>query len=173
MTSPWNAPAPHPEVSPANPAGLTVVYDGACAFCRRCRAWLEAEPTYLPLRFLPAGSVEAQERWRGLPWLGYDLVVVGDSGEVWIGPAAFLTCLWATRRYRGWAGALSGPTLAPLAERFFSLVSHQRRRMNRLLGPDPRCPDGHCRNHPGDRRRPHPAALGAPDAPASPRRYRS
>ncbi len=141
-------PGPRADPSPASPAGLTVVYDETCAFCRRCRAWLETEPTYVPMRFLAAGSPEASERWPDLPWLGFDLVVVSDRGEAWIGPAAFLTCLWATRRYRGWSSTLSSPSLAPMAERFFTLVSHQRRRINRLLGPDQPCYGRRCRNHP-------------------------
>jgi predicted DCC family thiol-disulfide oxidoreductase YuxK len=136
------------EGGPAIPARLLVVYDERCELCRRCRAWLESEPAYVPLRFLPAGSWEVGHLWGDLPWIGADLVVVADDGQAWIGPAAFLTCLWATKRYRGWSTILSGEALAPMAERFFSLVSHQRRRINRFLGPGDDCADGQCRNHP-------------------------
>jgi predicted DCC family thiol-disulfide oxidoreductase YuxK len=124
---------------------LTVIYDEQCALCRRCRHWLEHERVYLPVHFLAAGSAVARERYRDLPWLGADLVVVTDTGDAWIGPAAFLVCLWATQDYRAWSYRMSGPTLAPLAERFFHLVSKQRGRIGRIVG-DRDCPDGQCRH---------------------------
>jgi hypothetical protein len=70
-------------------------------------------------------------------------VVVGDAGEVWVGPAAFLVCLWALCGWREWSFRLAGPTFAPLAERFFLLVSSRRRAVAALL--DHGCADGSCR----------------------------
>ena len=128
-----------------SPASLLVLYDADCALCRRCRAWLEEQPTYLPLRFLEAAAPEAWERLGPVRvWLGAELVVVSDRGEVWVGSAAFLMCLWATREYREWSHRLSGPALAPLAERFFHLVSSRRRALGRLVRDD--CPDRRCRH---------------------------
>ena len=128
---------------------LTVVYDEKCALCRRCRHWLETQRTLVPMRFLGAGSDEAQRLYGTLPWLGADLVVVSDSGDAWVGPPAFLMCLWATDEYRLWSYRLSGKALAPMAERFFHMVSKQRGRIGRRLG-DPAFPDGACkhRNNP-------------------------
>lgn len=127
------------------PTQLLVLYDEHCAVCRRCRHWLEGEPTYLPLTFVAAGSEKAKASFPELqPWLGVELAVVGDRGQVWIGPAAFLTCLWATRSYRQWAYTLSGPTLVPLAERFFHAVSARRSRLARFVRSD--CADGQCRH---------------------------
>jgi len=132
-------------VSPVHtPAKLTVCYDEQCALCRRCRAWLEGQPLLVPLDFVAAGSPEACERYRDVPWLGADLVVIDDErGDVWAGPAAFLMCLWATADYRGWSYRLSGRALAPLAERFFHTVSANRRRIGRVVGSRD-CPDGRC-----------------------------
>lgn len=128
---------------------LTVLYDEQCALCRRCRSWLEQQPTFVPVRFLAAGSSEARERYAELPWLGADLVVVGDDGDAWVGPAAFLVSLWATERYRAWSFRLSGRTLAPLAEHFFHAVSKQRGRFARadaVSVGSADCPDGRCRH---------------------------
>ena len=128
-----------------SPRRLLVLYDAECALCRRCRSWLEQQETYVELRFLAAGSGEATERLPSLrPWLGEELVVVSERGEAWIGPAAFLVCLWATRDYREWSYRLSGRSLAPLAERFFDLVSSRRRDIARTL--EPPCADRRCRH---------------------------
>jgi predicted DCC family thiol-disulfide oxidoreductase YuxK len=143
---------------PTDPPGrLTVFYDADCALCRRTARWLASEPTRMPLRLLPTFDERAQALRPEVPWLGAELVVVGDHGGVWIGPAAFLMCLWATERYHPWATRLSGPAFAPLAERFFEQVSKHRGRIGaRLEGRDPqpdRCVDGSCRSpHTGGRR---------------------
>jgi predicted DCC family thiol-disulfide oxidoreductase YuxK len=107
---------------------LTVLYDERCGVCRRARDWLMAQPTHVRLELLAAASPSARTRYGSVPWLGEELVVVADDGRVWAGPAAFLTCLWATRRYRPWSYRLAGESLAPLAERFFRMVSKRRGR---------------------------------------------
>jgi hypothetical protein len=96
------------------------------------------------LRFLPCASAEARERYGVVPWLGQELVVVSDAGDVWAGPAAFLMCLWALDEWREWSHRLSGPALAPFAERFFVALSSRRKTIAALLKPDP-CVDGACR----------------------------
>ena len=129
----------------AVPSGLTVFYDPGCALCRRCRAWLEVQPTWVPLRFRPADAAEAHRLLPQVPWLGTELVVIADDGAAWIGPAAFLTCLWATRRYRGWSRRLSGPAFAPMAERFFEAVSSNRGTIGAFVARG-ECDDGTCRH---------------------------
>ena len=121
---------------------LTVLYDEQCELCRRCRHWLEHQTTYVPIDFLAAGAAAARELYGDVPWLGAELVVVSDGGDVWVGSAAFLTCLWATVRYRQWAYRLSG-AFAPLAERFFHMVSSNRKRIGAFVGSKD-CPDGRC-----------------------------
>jgi predicted DCC family thiol-disulfide oxidoreductase YuxK len=101
-------------IAPPLPESLTVLFDEECALCRRCHHWL-----------------------------GADLVVVDNQGNVWAGPAAFLMCLWATVHYRSWSYRLSGKTFAPLAERFFLFVSHNRRAIGKVVRTK-HCPDGKC-----------------------------
>lgn len=125
------------------PATLTVCYDEQCALCRRCREWLEGQRTNVNVEFVAAGSAEAQERFGDVPWLGADLVVVDECGNLWAGSAAFLMCLWATNEYRGWSYRLSRRGLAPLAERFFHFVSSNRRHIGKVVGSKD-CPDGRC-----------------------------
>ena len=128
-----------------SPRRLLVLYDADCPLCARCRHWLETQPTLVELSFAPAGSDETKGRFGALPWLGAELMVVSDRGEVWVGPAAFLMCLWSTRSYREWSYRLSGPLLAPLAEQFFSTVSARRRTIAPALRSR-RCPPGRCRH---------------------------
>lgn len=123
---------------------LTVLYDGTCALCLRCRDFLAGSRSLVPLELLSCQSREARERFGAVPWLGEELVVVSDEGDVWAGPAAFLVAMWSLVEYREWSYRLSGPALAPLAERFFVALSSQRRRIAALM-QKPRCEDGVCR----------------------------
>ena len=120
---------------------LTVLYDGACALCVRCRDFLAVSRTLVPLELLSCQSREARERYGAVPWLGEELVVVSDEGDVWVGSAAFLVSMWALADYREWSYRLSGPELAPLAERFFVTFSSQRKRLATFFRK-PRCEDG-------------------------------
>jgi predicted DCC family thiol-disulfide oxidoreductase YuxK len=128
---------------PRSPRALTVLFDPRCALCQRCRAWMLGQASYLPLTFLACTSDEAHRRFGDIPWLSDELIVVGDGGEVWVGPAAFLICLWALVDWRDWSFRLAAPAFAPLAERFFMFLSSRRRSLAALL--DHRCADGHCR----------------------------
>jgi predicted DCC family thiol-disulfide oxidoreductase YuxK len=144
---------------------LTVYYDVHCALCRRCREWLETQPTHLPLRFVEADAADAARLLPQLPWLGQELVVVArggsEEGAAWIGPAGFIVCLWATVRYREWSWNLSRPGLAPAAESFFHLVSANRDRIGRRLDP-PGCSGDRCTHRP-----PRPAHPPIPTGAAS------
>jgi hypothetical protein len=89
---------------------------------------------------VPAGSVAADPRYASVrPWLGKELVVVDDDGSSWVGPAAFLTCLWATARYRSVSYVLSRPGLSPFAERFFLYVSKRRDRFGKWVQDNDDC----------------------------------
>jgi predicted DCC family thiol-disulfide oxidoreductase YuxK len=112
---------------------LTVLYDASCALCVRCRDFLAATPAFVPMELLACQSAEARDRFGAVPWLGEELVVASDEGDVWAGAAAFLVCLWALRDYREWSYRLSSPELAVLAERFFVALSAQRSRIASLL----------------------------------------
>jgi predicted DCC family thiol-disulfide oxidoreductase YuxK len=113
---------------------LTILYDERCAFCLRCVDWLATQPCLVGVDLLAAGSSTARERYGSVPWLGRELVVADDRGRVWMGPAAFLVCLWATARYRPWAYRLARRGWSGIAERFFIHVSKSRDRWSRRRG---------------------------------------
>lgn len=127
---------------------LIVLYDAGCALCVRCRRWMEGQASYVELDFVAASSEEAQARYGILPWLGDQLVVVADDGRVWAGSAAFIVCLWALCEWREWSYRLSGPGLAPLAERFFRMISAERRTIATLLDHRPCGADSCSPAHP-------------------------
>ncbi|WP_420882464.1 thiol-disulfide oxidoreductase DCC family protein [Streptomyces barkulensis] len=96
---------------------LTVLYDAGCPLCRHICDWLARQRKLVPLDLVPAGSDEARRR---LPGLDHgrtleEITVVGDGGQVYRGPAAWVVCLWALAEYRPTAHRLSTPAGAPLA----------------------------------------------------------
>jgi predicted DCC family thiol-disulfide oxidoreductase YuxK len=113
---------------------LTVLYDARCKLCRGVRAWLEAQPAYVELVFVPAGSTEARRRFPQLDHTATtsDLTVISDEGAVYFGANGWLMCLWALREYRGWSLKLSAPELLPLARRVVVWVSQNRFRLGQL-----------------------------------------
>ena len=123
---------------------LTVLYDETCALCLRCKAWLAGQAPFVRMEILACQSSAARERYGSVPWLGQELVVVSDEGDVWAGPAAFIVALWALREWREWSYRLSGPELAPLAERFFHAISSNRRALAAMCKPDA-CEGDTCR----------------------------
>jgi len=117
-------------MAPHEPTRLTVLYDPKCSLCCRARYWLVAQPKYVPLEFIGAGTDRAQQRFPELdPQDTLDnLVVVDSAGAVYRGPKAWLICLWALRRYRSWALTIGSPALLPSARRFIDWVSRHRKR---------------------------------------------
>lgn len=96
---------------------LTVLYDAECPLCRQVGAWLARQRKLVPVDLVPAGSREARRR---LPGLDHDrtleeITVVGDGGQVYRGPAAWIVCLWALAGHRATAHRLSTPAGARLA----------------------------------------------------------
>ena len=113
---------------------LTVLYDTSCGFCVSCRRWLDDQPAYLPLQFLPTRSRAAAELFPELCAGADELVVVSDEGFVYRGGSAWIMCLWALRDFRPWALRLSTPALLPLARQAFELLSRNRKSISRRLG---------------------------------------
>ena len=107
---------------------LTILYDARCNLCTHVRSWLETQPSYLDLVFLPAGSSEARQRFPQLDHAATldELTVVSDEGAVYIGANAWVICLWALKGYRAWALRLSSPELLPVARRVVLWVSQNR-----------------------------------------------
>ena len=111
---------------------LYVFYDARCGVCSSAHRWLEAQPAHLPLRLLASDSPEGRALLSALP--KGELTVISDAGDVWLGDHAFLVCLWALRRYRGWARRLASPLLRPLARQAFEAVSKNRRALSDWMG---------------------------------------
>ncbi len=137
---------------------LTIFFDQQCGLCRRCRSWLEAQPAFVPLTFVPFQSALGDARYAGIEDFSpeKELVVVGDTGQVWQGAGAWVMCLWALREYREWSQRLSHPALLPLARRVVGLVSENRLTLSKWFGLpapaarheverlSPACLDGRC-----------------------------
>src|SRR5713226_9690474 len=120
---------------------LTVLYDAWCGFCVSCRRWLEAQPAYVPLEFIPAGSAAALRAFPDLATTQEpaELVAVDSDGAVYRGAHAWIMCLYALREYREWAQFLSRPTLLPFSRQAFELLSRNRKEISDRLGllPEP------------------------------------
>jgi predicted DCC family thiol-disulfide oxidoreductase YuxK len=124
-------------------AALTVLYDGACPLCERCRDWLARSPQIVALDLVDCRSPDARRRFGRVPGLGAELVVVDARGRYWVGPAAFVMCLWALRGWRAVASLLVLAPLLPLTIAAFTWLSHHRGALGRFFG-GPACSAGHC-----------------------------
>ncbi|MGW0398577.1 thiol-disulfide oxidoreductase DCC family protein [Streptomyces sp. NPDC003002] len=96
---------------------LTVLYDAGCPLCVHIRHWLLGQRRLVPLRFVPAASFEARQRYPRLDHASTlrEITVVGDAGHVWTGTDAFIMCLWALVEHRPRANWLATPTGRPFA----------------------------------------------------------
>ncbi len=114
---------------------LTVLYDPRCTLCRSARDFLTQEESYVPIVLVAAGSETARQRFPGLDHAGTlaTLTVIDDLGNVWKDDAAFVTCLWALRRYREWSLRLATPAFRPHIRTFFHWFSENRHRLSSFV----------------------------------------
>jgi predicted DCC family thiol-disulfide oxidoreductase YuxK len=122
-------------LTPTAPQRLTVLFDANCGVCRRARAWLEQQPAYVRLEFVPAGSPRARERF---PALDADatlseLHVVADDGRVWSGARAWVLCLWALHATRSLSLRLSGPAGLAVAQGLVARLSAGRYTLSKVM----------------------------------------
>ncbi len=112
---------------------LYVLFDSQCALCRQCRRWLERQPAFLELRFLPLQSEAVPCMFPGIEHFQprEQLVVISDEGAVYQGSHAWIMCLYALREYREWSQRLATPALLPWARRVCELVSDNRLSVSR------------------------------------------
>jgi predicted DCC family thiol-disulfide oxidoreductase YuxK len=115
---------------------LTVLYDPDCGLCQRAHEWLAQQRKLTELIFVPCKSEEARRRFPHLDHdqTAKDLTVIGDQGDVYLGPKAWLMVLWALAQYREWAYRLSSPDLLPTTRRVVSLISQSRYQIGRVAG---------------------------------------
>jgi predicted DCC family thiol-disulfide oxidoreductase YuxK len=114
---------------------LIVLYDARCSLCRQARSWLAAQPAYVELVFVAAGSETARRQFPQLDHAATtkDLTVISSAGAVYCGPNAWLMCLWALREYRTWSLTLSSAEMLPLARRLIIWISQNRFRIGAML----------------------------------------
>jgi len=115
---------------------LYVFFDGKCALCAKCRGWLESQPLYVNLVFLPYQSYKAKKLCPEIDFYEPDkeTVVMADNGDIYQGGAAWIMCLWATRTHREWGMRLASPALLPLAKKVCHLISGKRLTLSKLFG---------------------------------------
>ena len=108
---------------------LTVLYDPTCSMCCRARRWLENQPQYVELEFVGAGTARARTSYPDLDpeETMQNVTVISDEGGVYRGAKAWLICLWALRKYRGWSLTLGSAALLPSARSFVEWVSRHRK----------------------------------------------
>ena len=117
-------------------SALTVLYDPDCGLCRRAHEWLAQQGKLVELVFIPCKSKEARRRFPQLDHnlTAKDLTVIGDRGEVYMGPKAWLMVLWALSQYREWSYRLSSPELLPTTRKVVSVISQNRYQIGRITG---------------------------------------
>jgi predicted DCC family thiol-disulfide oxidoreductase YuxK len=114
---------------------LTVLYDGECGLCQNLRAWLQQEPTWFPVEYLPLQSPLIKQRWPDLHQrnLEKQLTAIDDQGGLYQGSSAWITLLYALRKYRGISFLLATPTLQSLARKVVEEISKNRHALSDLL----------------------------------------
>ena len=110
---------------------IAIIFDADCGLCTRAKDWIRQQSSFVGIRFLAAGSLEARRRFPQLP--AGELAVVGNTGEVWLGNHAWIVCLWALRAYRDLAFRLTGPLLSLMVREAFAVVSKNRSELSRML----------------------------------------
>lgn len=114
---------------------LFVLSDSSCELCRRCKRWLAWQRQLVPMTFIEANSADAH---RVFPVLDHEhtlqeLTVISDVGGVYTGEKAWLMCLWALSDYRGWACTMSTPERLPIAKKFVTMISENRKSISKLI----------------------------------------
>ena len=116
---------------------LYILYDPDCGLCLHARDWAQAQPAYVELVFLAAGSPEAARNFPALTRVGQspeEFIAVDDRGGVYRGGEAWVMVLWALVEYRAWALRLASPALLPFARSFMRAISENRKGISSLLG---------------------------------------
>lgn len=149
---------------------LYVLFDHSCGLCTAAARWLREQPAFIRIITMPATSDRAAAKFpdldlpRSAPGATAagaapeQVIVVTDEGQVYRGPAAWIMCLWALKRYRAWSLMLAQPHWRPRVARIIDGLGRRRLMLSRLLmleaeadavargDPDSVvCPGGTCR----------------------------
>ncbi|MCP3818910.1 DUF393 domain-containing protein [Streptomyces sp. A3M-1-3] len=122
---------------------LTVLYDAQCSLCVHLRNWLLRQRQLVPLDMVPAGSDEARRRY---PRLNHartlrEITVIGDRGQIYAGPAAWIVCLWALAEHRPKSHWLATPTGLPFVRGTMLAAAKYREAMASGTATGPPCDD--------------------------------
>lgn len=111
---------------------ITIFYDERCGFCRFCRAWLEAQPKYVAMRFVPRDAEEVGRRWPAVAALqdADEMLVLDDRGGLYRGEKAYIVVLYALREWRSLSLRLAQPMWRGLARRAFRMAARNRYRLS-------------------------------------------
>ncbi|MGW0551279.1 thiol-disulfide oxidoreductase DCC family protein [Streptomyces altiplanensis] len=136
--------APAAAVAAATPVSrLTVLYDAQCSLCVHLRNWLLRQRQLVPLDLVPAGSDEARRRYPRLDHARTlrEITLIGDRGQVYTGPAAWVVCLWALADHRAKAHWLATPAGAPFVRVSMLAAAKYRGAAPAGAGGTPPCGD--------------------------------
>ena len=114
---------------------ITVFYDARCGLCNTVKSWLEREPKYVKLFFVPYDSQTARDLFPKIDeWQpDREILVLSDEGGLYRGDGAWIMCLWATVRYREWSVRMATPGLRFYAEKLCRLISRHRLALSRVI----------------------------------------
>jgi len=114
---------------------LYVLYDPKCELCCRLKDWLQAQPAWIGLEVVPAGSPSARKMFPELEQIAgqNDLAAISDEGAVYLNDRAWIMVLYALEEYRDWAARLTHPLLMPLARQAYAALSRNRYVFSRWL----------------------------------------
>lgn len=114
---------------------LFVLFDGNCQMCRYCKDWLKTQRQVVALTFIEAGTLDARKLFPDLDHQKTlaELTVVADDGCFYQGTKAWLLVLWALADYRSWARTLASPEMMPIARKFITMISSNRKTINQLI----------------------------------------
>lgn len=108
---------------PTQELRLTVWFDGDCGFCTRVAKWLERQPKFVAVQCVAAQTATAQACPFDLKELLDKITVTASDGAIYRGGNAWITVLWALRRYRGWSLRFARKAWRPWADDLFATIT--------------------------------------------------
>jgi predicted DCC family thiol-disulfide oxidoreductase YuxK len=115
---------------------LYVFYDADCGLCSHFKRWLQSEPAWIQLNFIPLQSPMVAERFPELTSMKLEdeITVVSDERGIYRGSKAWIMCLYALVNYRELSLKLARPALLPIAHKVCRMVAARRHKLSDLLG---------------------------------------